>query len=69
MKGGYDILWVICFMHVIIIRSFECHMNITCTYWYLTPNGYYMILPALIISAAMVTTIIGLALHSGVLQK
>ena len=58
-----------------IIGHFECKLNVTCTYriGIIKPHEYYMILPALGISAASVTTIYmytgkPLALHCVVLQ-
>ena len=57
-------------MHEIIMN-----VTCTCTYWYLTPHEYPMILPALGISAAPLLLVwlplllhIALALHFGVLQ-
>ena len=51
--------------------NYEPHLKVTCTFtnWYFTPHEHCMILPALCISGASVTTIIiALAPHCGVLQ-
>ena len=46
---------------IIIIRHSECHLNVTCMYWYLTPHEYNMIL--------CYYYILALAMHSGVTQS